>query len=133
MFGTAKRDAGVIFEPDVAKLDLTKRDFISLDALRAHDSGRIVGPKAAKLGELKARERARPAAIPFGLYREAVLDRPYRATGKTVYHWMVESFRALEALPQGSREAARRRARSCAPRSMRSSPTPIRDRAFASG
>ena len=91
VFGTAKRDAGVIFEPDVAKLDLTKRDFISLDALRAHDSGRIVGPKAAKLGELKAaRERFAPGvAIPFGLYREAVLDRPYRATGKTVYQWMV--------------------------------------------
>jgi Pyruvate phosphate dikinase, AMP/ATP-binding domain len=108
VFGTAKRDAGVIFEPDVAKLDLTKRDFIGLDALRAHDSGRIVGPKAAKLGELKARFRERVAAgvaIPFGLYREAVLDRPYRATGKTVYQWMVESFRALEALPQGSREA----------------------------
>jgi Pyruvate phosphate dikinase, AMP/ATP-binding domain len=108
-FGTAKRDADVIFEPDIAKLDLTQRDFVSLDALRAHDSGRIVGPKAAKLGELKARFRERFApgvAIPFGLYREAVLDRPYRATGKTVYQWMVESFRALEALPQGSREAA---------------------------
>ena len=31
-----------------------KRDFVSLEALRAADSGRIVGPKAAKLGELKS-------------------------------------------------------------------------------
>jgi len=110
VFGAQKSDAGVIFEPDVAKLDLAKRDFVSLDALRAADSGRIVGPKAAKLGELKARFPGRVApgvAIPFGLYREAVLDRPYRDnSGRTVYQWMVDSFRKLEALPPGSREAA---------------------------
>jgi alkylation response protein AidB-like acyl-CoA dehydrogenase len=35
-----------------------------------------------------------------------VLDRPYRTPGKTVYEWMVESFRKLEAMPVGSREAA---------------------------
>jgi hypothetical protein len=67
-----------------------------------------VGPKAAKLGELKSHfpDRVAPGVgIPFGLYREAVLDRPYRNSGKTVYEWMVESFRALEALPAGSREA----------------------------
>ncbi len=109
VFGAAKSDAGVIFEPDVAKLDLGKRDFVSLDALRAHDSGRIVGPKAAKLGELKSRFPGRVApgvGIPFGVYREAVLDRPYRNTSKTVYQWMVESFRALDALPPGSPQAA---------------------------
>jgi hypothetical protein len=97
-----------MFEPDVKKLDLSKRNFVSLNDLRAADSGRIVGPKAAKLGELKSHfpDRVAPGVgIPFGLYREAVLDRPYRNSGKTVYEWMVESFRALEALPVGSREA----------------------------
>ena len=44
--------------------------------------------------------------IPFGLYRATVLDRPYRNSGKTVYEWMVQSFRTLEAMPAGSREAA---------------------------
>ena len=86
-----------------------QRDFVSLDALRAKDSGRIVGPKAAKLGELKSRfpDRVAPGVgIPFGLYRATVLDRPYRNSGKTVYEWMVESFRKLEAMPAGSREAA---------------------------
>lgn len=103
-------ESAVMFEPDVAKLDLNKRDFISLAALRATDSGRLVGPKAAKLGELMSHfpDRVAPGvAIPFGLYREAVLDRPYKATGKTVYQWMVDSFRQLEALPAGSAEAAR--------------------------
>ena len=104
-----KADANVMFEPDLAKLDLSQRSSVSLDSLRAKDSGRIVGPKAAKLGELKSHfpDRVAPGvAIPFGLYRAAVLDRPYRGTGKTVYEWMVASFRELESMPRGSREAA---------------------------
>jgi hypothetical protein len=105
----AKADANVMFEPDIKKLDLSARDFVRLESLRATDSGRIVGPKAAKLGELKSHfpDRVAPGVgIPFGLYRATVLDRPYRNSGKTVYEWMVESFRTLEAMPAGSREGA---------------------------
>jgi len=109
VFGPARAAASdVVFEPDVAKLDLSQRGFVSLEKLRARDSGRIVGPKAAKLGELKSHfpDRIAPGVgIPFGLYRAVVLDRPYRNTGKTVYQWMVESFRRLESLPPGSAEA----------------------------
>jgi len=110
MLGKAQQPAAsVVFEPDLKKLDLTVRNFVSLDTLRAKDSGRIVGPKAAKLGELKANfpDRVAPGVgLPFGLYRATVLDRPYRNTGKTIYQWMVESFRKLEALSAGSKEAA---------------------------
>jgi len=101
--------ASVMFEPDLKKLDLSVKNFVSLDTLRAKDSGRIVGPKAAKLGELKANfpDRVAPGVgIPFGLYRATVLDRPYRNSGKTIFQWMVESFRKLEAMPAGSKEAA---------------------------
>ncbi len=31
-----------------------------------------------------------------------MLDRPYANTGKTVYEWMVERFREIEAMPPGS-------------------------------
>jgi hypothetical protein len=109
VFGAHQTAAqNVVFEADLSKLDLTQRDFVSLDRLRATDSGRIVGPKAAKLGELKSHfaERVAPGVgIPFGLYRATVLDRPYKGGPKTVYQWMVESFRRLEAMPPGSREA----------------------------
>ncbi|MCU0922627.1 MAG: PEP/pyruvate-binding domain-containing protein, partial [Burkholderiaceae bacterium] len=106
----AATEQNVMFEPDVAKLDLTKRDFISLRELRAADSGRLVGPKAAKLGELMSHfpDRVAPGVgIPFGLYREAILERPYKGSSQTVYQWMVQSFRQLEAMPPGSAEAAR--------------------------
>ena len=99
----------VTFEPDLNKLDLSVRHFVSLDALRATDSGRIVGPKAAKLGEIKANfpDRVAPGVgIPFGLYRATVLERPYKSSGKSVFEWMVQSFRKLEAMPAGSKEAA---------------------------
>jgi len=109
-FGTQKTAAAdVVFEVDLKKLDLSQRDFISLDKLRAADSGRIVGPKAAKLGELKSHfpDRVAPGvAIPFGLYKQAVLDKPYRDGNRTVYQWMVDSFRQLESLPPGSPQAA---------------------------
>jgi hypothetical protein len=101
--------ANVTFEPDLNKLDLSVRNFVSLDALRATDSGRIVGPKAAKLGELKANfpDRVAPGVgIPFGVYRATVLDRPYKSSGKSVFEWMAQSFRKLEAMPAGSKEAA---------------------------
>lgn len=106
VLGKAQQPAAdVVFEPDLQKLDLSVRGFVSLDELRAKDSGRIVGPKAAKLGELKANfpDRVAPGVgIPFGLYRTTVLDRPYQASGKTVFEWMVENFRKLEAMPAGA-------------------------------
>jgi len=109
VLGKAQQPAtNIVFEPDLKKLDLTIRNFVSLDMLRATDSGRIVGPKAAKLGELKSHfpDRVAPGVgIPFGLYRATVLDRPYRNSGRTVFQWMVESFRKLEAMPAGSKEA----------------------------
>src|SRR5262249_13178909 len=94
--GGETRADDTLIRPDLAKLDLTVRRFVGLADLRASDSGRIVGPKAAKLGELAAHfpEKVAPGVgIPFGLFRQVVLDRPYRDTGKTGYQWMVERFR----------------------------------------
>jgi hypothetical protein len=108
--GEAAPTAGTLIRPDLRKLDLSVRDFLSLDRLRAADSGRIVGPKAAKLGELRHAfpEATDPGvAIPFGLYREAILDRPHHASGKTVFEWMSAEFRKLETLRAGSPEEQR--------------------------
>jgi hypothetical protein len=101
----------LLIRPDLQKLDLSVRGLISLDDLRAADSGRIVGPKAAKLGELRKHfpeAVARGLCLPFGLFREVVLDRPYENTGKTAYEWMTARFREIEALPRDTpeREAA---------------------------
>ena len=103
--------ADVVIRPDLDKLDLGVRELIPLSRLRADDSGRMVGPKAAKLGELHhhfPEAVADGLAIPFGVFR-ALLDRPLEADGQvTVYAWMVAEYRALEQLPAGSSERAAR-------------------------
>ena len=101
--GAAGSAAPHLIRPDLEKLDLSERRLLTLSGLRASDSGRTVGPKAAKLGELK---HAFPEAveeglaIPFGVFR-AMLDAPH-PDGGTLFEWMQRSYRRLAALPPGS-------------------------------
>jgi hypothetical protein len=107
VFGETESSQEVVIRPDLEKLDLSVDNFINLDDLSASDSGRIVGPKAAKLGELRKHfpEAVSPGvAIPFGVFREVVLDQPYRQSQQTVFEWMVENYRHIEQLPAGSAE-----------------------------
>lgn len=100
--------SGVTIRPDLDKLDLSVVAPVQLDDLRAADSGRSVGPKAAKLGELRQHYPdavAGGVAIPFGLFKLQALDRPHPAGG-TVFEWMRAGYDALEQMPQGSARAA---------------------------
>ncbi len=95
---------------DTAKLNLKRRDFPALSQLAACDAGRIAGPKAANLGELK---RQYPEAvtdglvIPFGHFR-ALLDRPLENGGPSVFEWMHEQYRKLAQLQGPARDRQRR-------------------------
>jgi hypothetical protein len=107
VIGGSEAGQKALIHPDLKKLDLSVKGFISLDDLNASDSGRIVGPKAAKLGELRHHfpEAVAPGvAIPFGLFRETVLDKPYKESGNTVYAWMVSEYQRLHGLPAGSKQ-----------------------------
>ncbi|MFV1973845.1 MAG: PEP/pyruvate-binding domain-containing protein [Thiohalobacterales bacterium] len=107
VFGDGAADTGVAIRPDLEKLDLSVRKFINLDNLRADDSGRTVGPKAAKLGELRHHYPdavASGLAIPFGVFRATVLDQPYKDSGETVFEWMVAQYARIKQMPDGSRE-----------------------------
>jgi hypothetical protein len=90
----------ILIRPDMQKLDLATRRFISLVELRATDSGRICGPKAANLGELK---RYFPQAvtdglvIPFGMFRQ-LLDQPIEPGGPGAFHWMQEQYKIIHRL-----------------------------------
>ncbi len=102
--GPSVNKADIRIVPDLKKLDLKEQSFIRLRDLGSGDSGRTVGPKAAKLGELK---RHYPdavtdgLAIPFGAF-SALLDQPFEAGGESVFDWMVRQYRRLDALPEGS-------------------------------
>ncbi len=110
-FGEQQDDAaGAMISPDLAKLKLDVTEFLPLDELRADDSGRTVGPKAAKLGELRKHYRASVAngvAIPFGIFKEVVLEQPH-PDGGTVFDWMVAKYRELGTMDPFDREQAER-------------------------
>jgi len=108
LFASGGGTDAVVIRPDLDKLDLQDTNLHALDSLREQDSGRIVGPKAAKLGELKAHYPAAVGhgiALPFGVFYREALQRPWPgdASGQTsVYEWMRQSYRTLAALPAGS-------------------------------
>jgi hypothetical protein len=101
----ARRDTAreqTLIRPDLDKLNLEQRDLLALSSLRADDSGRTVGPKAAKLGELKHQfpEAVEEGlTIPFGVFRR-MLEQP-RGAG-TVFEWMQSRYRELEAMAPDS-------------------------------
>jgi hypothetical protein len=106
--GEQEQQEGLLIRPDLDKLDLDVREFIPLETLRAEDSGRVVGPKAAKLGELRQhypKAVAQGLAIPFGSFRH-LMDQPYADTGRSVFEWIVEQYDALETVPAGSSQRA---------------------------
>ncbi len=111
IFEDAESAGGITIVPDLDKLDLSVQDVVQLDDLRAADSGRTVGPKAAKLGELRAHypgHVSRGLAIPFGIFRQEVFEQPYPGGGSTVFEWMVENYTELASIPVNNPEHARK-------------------------
>lgn len=86
--------------PNLEKLEMGLRDFVPLDRLRAVDAGRIAGPKAANLGELKHHFPTAVAdglVIPFGIFLQ-LLDQKMQGQNKSVYAWMQDQYRMIKAL-----------------------------------
>jgi hypothetical protein len=93
-----------LIRPDLKKLDLQMRELVPLNQLWASDSGRIVGPKAAKLGELQQiypGAVAQGLAIPFGVFR-SLLDQPRGGGPQTMFDWIVSEYDRLQQMPAGS-------------------------------
>ena len=105
IFEEQKGAQDILIRPDMKKLDLDTRRFIALENLRASDSGKICGPKAANLGELK---RFFPEAvadglvIPFGRFR-TLLDQPIEPGGPSVFGWMQDQYKIMRRLDGDSK------------------------------
>ncbi len=100
----------ILIRPDLQKLDLKTRDLIPLSRLRATDSGRIVGPKAANLGDLYhhyPEAVANGLAIPFGVFR-SLLDQPAKNGRQTIFEWMETEYAAIQAMPSASAKRAKK-------------------------
>jgi phosphoenolpyruvate synthase/pyruvate phosphate dikinase len=90
VFALESQGASTVIRPDPGKLDLSNRNLVPLGNLRVSDSGRICGPKAANLGELKRHfpeAVAEGLVIPFGIFR-SFLDHPVEPGGLPMFQWM---------------------------------------------
>ena len=93
MMAALKIDTGKIAVP-TDKLDLTDTNLMSLKSLRATDSGRICGPKAANLGQLKSLFPDKVPAglvIPFAVFRQH-LDQIMPGSGQTYWQFLQAPF-----------------------------------------
>lgn len=87
------------------KLRLDQTDLVGLEALRSSDSGRVCGPKAANLGQLKnlfPDHVADGLVIPFGVYRAHMAQT---MPGYGIRYW--DFLEATFALAQADREAGK--------------------------
>ena len=106
IFAEEKKSRRVVIRPDLEKLDLSYRGITPLDKLRLADSGRVAGPKAANLGELKhhfPKHVTDGLVIPFGLFR-ALLDQPLEPGGSSMFSWMQEQYALIRGLQEESRQ-----------------------------
>ena len=97
--------------PNLEKLDLEQREIHRLSELRDEDSGRIVGPKAARLAELKRQfpeAVAESLAIPFGRFRQ-FLDQPLPGSSGTLFDWMKQQYQLMSLVEGKHRRAIQRR------------------------
>ena len=100
VFAAQAKVQNVLIRPDLSKLDLYNLRFLQLSQLRSADSGRVAGPKAANLGELKhhfPQAVTDGLVIPFGLYR-ALLDQPIDPGGPSVFSWMQQQYALIRSL-----------------------------------
>jgi len=102
-FGREKAEDSLAIAVDLKRLNLEDESLHPLRDIRSDDSGRIVGPKAANLGELAAHypdRVARGLAIPFGVFRH-YLDQPIEPGGPSVFDWMRGEYAAIREIDDG--------------------------------
>jgi hypothetical protein len=110
LFVRGKRPENKVRVP-VDRLLLDRIDIVSLNKVSAADSGRICGPKAANLGQLKKLFPSMVVdglVIPFGIFRKH-LDQPMPETGDTYWHFLTDTFQTEESsMPASGQDAGGR-------------------------
>lgn len=95
-------------EVPVDKIQLQQKNILNLRALKASDSGKLCGPKAANLGQLKQLfpdKVVEGLVIPFGIFRQH-LDQQMSDGRLSYWAYLQQIFaRASEKAKQGAGEA----------------------------
>ena len=112
LFVPADQPGDERLEIPAGKLALDATDLIRLHRLRADDSGRRVGPKAANLGELAHQypQQVSPGlVIPFGVFRQ-LLTQPIEPGGPSAQQWLQAEYHRLDRITDPVRRERETRA-----------------------
>ncbi len=104
-------DEASIIKPDLDKLDLDTKKILRLSNVGNHDSGRIAGPKAARLGELNhlfPGTVVEGLIIPFGYFRE-FLDQKDLDSSISLFEWMKLEYQLISLVEGKHKKALTRR------------------------
>ena len=85
-------------------INLQEQRVLNLSNFRANDSGKICGPKAANLGQLKAQFPDMVVdgiVIPFGVFREH-MNQQFPQSKMTYWDFLTRIFRIAETIPNKS-------------------------------
>lgn len=102
LFAIKQRDEQRISVP-TDKIQLEQTQVLNLRDLKASDSGKLCGPKAANLGQLKQLFPdmvVEGLVIPFGIFRQH-LDQPMPGTDQTYWAYLNGVFEQAEAKKTG--------------------------------
>ncbi len=106
LFSTTARREDKITVPTNA-LKLSETGILNLRDLRAKDSGKISGPKAANLGQLKSlfpENVVEGLVLPFGLFRQH-MDQNMPGTSSSYWNYLQETFHTAQQRKNGDTEA----------------------------
>ncbi|MCC6220492.1 MAG: phosphoenolpyruvate synthase [Deltaproteobacteria bacterium] len=95
VFKGFRSEPSTSIDVNLNKIDLKERRLLSLRRVGQSDSGRIAGPKAANLGELKRRFPSvvtEGVVIPFGVFK-AALEQIQVPDGRSIFSWMQSVYR----------------------------------------
>lgn len=109
-FGSVRPVADERIDANIQKLDLQRRDLLAMEQLRASDAGRLAGPKAANLGELRhhfPEHVPQGIVIPFGVFND-LLQQPGMEAGQSMFAWMQKEYRRMDSLAGDARQQAQR-------------------------
>ena len=99
LFDERQRSENKVTVP-VEKMDLSQRSVLNMRKVKSKDSGKIVGPKAANLGQLKEMfpdQVVEGVVIPFGIFRMH-LDQNMPGTGTSYWTHLNGIFRQAQSM-----------------------------------
>ncbi|MAZ27257.1 MAG: phosphoenolpyruvate synthase [Cytophagaceae bacterium] len=105
LFDETERSRKKIAVP-IEQIRLDQKEILNMRDIDASASGKLAGPKAANLGQLKKMfpdEVVEGLVIPFGIFREH-MDLPMPGEGKTYWEFLKETFTTAENMRQGGSE-----------------------------